>query len=132
MENSQKAETDKGAVPPTIVKAARWLFILLGAIWLVISVSSILRIDEMSANVPAAMLWIIAGLVLVNALLMFWVGWGIGRGNRLYFYFALILLAGNIFLTFTDEFGTLDFVVLVLYVILLGILIVGHSKFLPG
>ena len=130
MENSQGSDTEIEAVP-SIVRVARWLFILLGTIWLGFSVSSVLRIGEMSANVPAAMLWIIAVLMLVNAFLMFWLGWGIGRGNRLYFYFALILLAGNIFLTFTDEFGALDFVVLALYVILLVFLIVGHSKFLP-
>lgn len=130
MENRQNSDTGIEAVP-TIVKAARWLFILLGTIWLVFSASSILRIDETSAEVSAALLWVIAVLMLINAALMFWLGWGLGRGNRLYFYFALILLAGNIFLTFTDEFGAFDFAVLVLYVILLVILIVGHSRFLP-
>lgn len=131
IEGNRRSEIENGDVP-AIVKAARWIFILLGAIWLVFSVSSILRIAEASANVPAAVLWMVALLMLVNALLMFWLGWGIGRGNRLYFYFGLILLAGNIFLTFTDQFGTLDFVVLLLYVVLLVLLIVGHSKFLEN
>jgi hypothetical protein len=119
-----------GRNTPVIVITARWLFILLGTIWLVFGVFSITRIGSLSSSVPPVMLWIIAILMLVNALLFFWIGWGIGRGNRLYFYFGLILLAGNIFLTFTDEFGSFDLITLIINIVLLVLLIVGHSKFL--
>ena len=68
--------------------------------------------------------------MFINALLFIWVAWGIGRGNRLYFYFGLLLLAGNILLTFTDEFGTLDLITLVINILLLVLLIVGHRNFL--
>lgn len=115
---------------PAIVTAARLLFILLGMTWLVFGVSSIARMGNISSNVPAAVLWFIAVLMFVNALLLIWVGWGIGKGNRLYFYFGLLLLAGNIFLTFTDEFGLFDLVTLVINVLLLVLLIAGHSIFL--
>ena len=117
---------------PMMVSAARWLFILLGVIWLAFGTSSIARVGDNSGSVPSAGLWIIAILMFVNALLLFWTGWGIGRGNRLYFYFGLLILAGNIFLTFTDEFGTFDLVTLIINIVLLILLIAGHSKFLEN
>ena len=117
-------------ITPTVVSAARWLFVLLGVTWLVFGVWSITRIGNPGSSVPVAVFWIIAILMFVNALLLIWVGWGIGRGNRLYFYFGFLLLAGNIFLTFTDEFGLFDLLTLIINVVLLVLLIVGHSKFL--
>ena len=117
---------------PMMVRAARWLFILLGVIWLAFGISSIARVSDISGSVPSAVQWIIAVLMFVNALLLFWNGWGIGRGNRLYFYFGLLILAGNIFLTFTDEFGTFDLVTLIINIVLLILLIAGHSRFLEN
>ena len=117
---------------PMIVSAARWLFILLGVIWLAFGTSSIARVSDNSGSVPFTVLWIIAILMFVNALLLFWTDWGIGRGNRFYFYFGLLILAGNIFLTFTDEFGTFDLVTLIINIVLLILLIAGHSKFLEN
>ena len=48
---------------------------------------------------------------------------------RLYFYFGLLVLAGNVFLTFTDEFGTLDLITLIINVVLLVMLILGQPNF---
>ena len=117
---------------PKVVAVARGLFYLLGVIWLAFGVSSIMRMGSISSNVPLAILWIIAISMFVNALLLIWIGWGIGRGNRFYFYFGLLLLAGNIFLTFTDEFGFLDLLTLIINFVLLVLLLVGHSKFLEN
>lgn len=117
---------------PKIVAVARGLFYLLGVIWLAFGVSSIACIGDASSSVPVAVFWIIAILMFVNALLLIWVGWGIGRGSRPYFYFGLILLAGNIFLTFTDEFGVFDLITLSVNVVLLVLLILGRSKFLQN
>jgi hypothetical protein len=121
-----------GRNTPAIVITARWLFVLLGTIWLVFGVSSITRIGDLSSSVSPIVLWIIAILMFVNALLLIWIGWGLGRGSRLYFYFGLLVLAGNVFLTFTDEFGTLDLITLIINVVLLVMLILGHSKFLQN
>ncbi len=121
-----------GRNTPAIVITARWFFVLLGAIWLVFGVSSITRIGDLSSSVSPVVLWIIAILMFVNALLLIWIGWGLGRGSSLYFYFGLLVLAGNVFLTFTDEFGTLDLITLIINVVLLVMLILGHSKFLQN
>jgi len=115
---------------PTIVAATRWLFILLGMIWLVLGVWSIYRLGQVSNSVPPTIMWIVAILMFVNAALLIWISWGLGRGSKLYFYFGILLVAGNIFLTFTDEFGVLDLLTLIINVLLLLLLIAGHSRFL--
>ena len=128
-ENSDEinGEIDK---TPWVVNAARWLFILLGVIWLTFGIWSILRVGSAGGNVPAALLWIIIILMFVNALLLIWIAWGIGTGNKLYYFFGILVLAGNIFLTFTDEFGLFDLLTLIVNIILLVLLIVTRSKYL--
>ena len=126
----KRTSPDTPAKIPTIVAVTRWLFVLLGVIWLVLGVWSIARIGQVSSSVPNAVLWIIAVLMLINAALLTWIGWGIGRGSKLYFYFAVLLLAGNIFFTFTDEFGVIDLLTLIINVLLLVLLIAGHARFL--
>ena len=117
---------------PAIVTTARWLFVCLGLIWLGFGVWSITRIDNQTSNVPVALLWIVAILMFVNALFLSWVGWGIGRGNRLYFYFGLLLLAVNVFFTFTDQFGAFDLLILIINIVLMILLVAGHSKFMQN
>ncbi|MGW8226263.1 MAG: hypothetical protein ACWGOY_11045 [Anaerolineales bacterium] len=112
------------------VAAARRLFVLLGVIWLALGIWSIVRLGQVSSSVPLELLWIIAILMFINAALLTWIGWGIGRGSNLYFYFGILLVAGNIFLTFTDEFGVFDLLTLVINLLLLVLLIAGHSRFL--
>jgi hypothetical protein len=115
---------------PIIVTAARWLFVCLGLIWLGFGVWNIMRIAAQATNAPVALLWIVGILMFVNALLLCWIGWGIGRGNRLYFYFGLLLLAVNVFFTFTDQFGAFDLLTLIINLVLMVLLVAGHSKFL--
>jgi hypothetical protein len=111
------------------VRMARWLFIILGFIWLVFGSWSILRIDDSGENISSMMLIAIAALMFINAGVLLWSGWGIGRGKRWYYYFGLIVLAGNIFLTMTDEFGFLDLVVLLIAIVLFVLLVVARSNY---
>lgn len=71
-------------------------------------------------------------LMFVNAAVLIWIGWGIGKGQRLYYYFGLLVLAGNIFLTLTDEFGIFDLMALIINASLLVLLIVTRSKYLTN
>lgn len=80
-------------------------------------------------NLSSMMAAIIAMLMFVNAAVLIWIGWGIGKGQRLYYYFGLLVLAGNIILTLTDEFGIFDLVTLILAAGLLILLIVTKSKY---
>ena len=133
-EPPEKSKKQAGEIKkmPLVVSAARWLFISLGVVWLVFGAWSITRIGSASGGVPVALFWIIAILMFVNALLLIWIGWRIGRGNKLYYYFGILILAGNIFLTFTDEFGTFDLVTLIINVTLLVLLIATRAKYLEN
>jgi len=117
---------------PMVVTAARWLFVLLGVIWLVFGVWSITLTGSDSSSGPAVMFWIIAISMFKYAFLLIWIGWGIGRGNNLYYYFGLLMLAGNLFLTFADEFESFDLVTLIINIALLALLIATRAKYLEN
>ena len=53
----------------------------------------------------------------------------VGRRDRRYYIFGLIVLAGNIFLTITDEFGWFDLIVLILYISLFILLLVSRAHY---
>ena len=103
---------------------------LLGATWLAFGAWSIFRMSAASSGVSTAVLSVISILMFANGLFLIWVGWEIGRGKRLFFYVGLLMLMGNIFLTFTDEFGTFDLVTLIINILLLILLIVGRRTIL--
>ena len=130
MDNSDYDPTDDSPQIPAAVTAARWMFVLLGVIWLLFGAWSIIRMRVNGENLSSTMLAIMAMLMFVNAAVLIWIGWGIGKGQRRYYYFGLFVLAGNIFLTLTDEFGVFDLVTLVLAVGLLILLLVTRSKYL--
>ena len=137
MNNSDPTDNEKNSIQdtdqiPASVKAARWLFILLGILWLVIGTWSIMRIGSSGGNMSGTILWVIAVLMYLNSALLIWIGWRIGKGLKLYYYFGILVLSGNIFLTLTDEFGVFDLIVLVIAVGLFILLIVTRSKYLKA
>ena len=81
-------------------------------------------------NMSGTMVWVIAVLMYLNSVVLIWVGWGLGKRLKLYYYFGLLVLAGNIFLTLTDEFGVFDLILLVLAIGLFILLIATRSKYL--
>lgn len=117
---------------PALVAAARWLFILLGVIWLLFGAWSITRMSVSSGNLSSTMLGIITILMFFNAALLIWFGWRTGKGQKLYYYFGVLVLAGNIILTLTDEFGIFDLIVLILVIGLMVLLIFTRSMYLTN
>jgi len=108
---------------------AKSLLYLDAAIWLVFGIASLIRLANHSSAGWLTLL-IVAALLFVNCGAMLIAAWGIGRRWRPFYYFALLLLAGNIILTFTDQFGWFDFITLLLDCALLGILILQRKAFL--
>lgn len=106
-----------------VLRAAQVLFTLNAAIWLVFGLVSIYRIVSRSQDRTLTP-WIIAIFMFGNAAAMLLSGVLIARLTRLGYYFALAVLAVNILLTFTDEFGTLDLITLLIDLILLALLLV--------
>ncbi len=129
LDPKKSSSSEESVQIPASVRAARWMFVLLGAIWLVFGTWSVLSMSGSGASLSGTMLWLIAIFMFVNSALLIWIGWGIGKGLNLYYYFGLLALAANIFLTLTDEFGFFDLIVLIIAVSLFVLLIVTRAKY---
>ena len=116
---------------PTSVKAAQVLLFILGAIWILFGVASLISLVNSSTN-PTVTLWVVAILMFGNAGALLVIGWGIGKQKRLFFSLGIIVLAANIFLTVTDEFGIFDLITLIIDLVLLILLFVTRSRYLTA
>jgi hypothetical protein len=112
------------------MKAMRWaqgLFFLNAAIWLVLGIVSLVRLGGSETGAVTALVVVVlmfgnAGAMALSGALL--------PGRRLLFYlFALVLLAVNIALTFTDQVGTLDWITFAVDLVLVGILIAAREQF---
>ncbi|MCB9418438.1 MAG: hypothetical protein H6667_01425 [Ardenticatenaceae bacterium] len=110
------------------VKITQAIFGLNAAIWLIIGIGTLVRMSQTSTN-QAIVLWVIAILIFGNAGAMLFSVWLIGQRKRLFYLAALAVLLVNIILTFTDQFGLLDFLTLIIDLILLGIMLVKRQAF---
>jgi lysylphosphatidylglycerol synthetase-like protein (DUF2156 family) len=70
---------------------------------------------------PAAA--VMAALMLGNAAALALAGWWLGRRSRLAWLFALAVLLANTVLTFADQMGVWDWLVLALEVVMLALLV---------
>ena len=130
-ENKGKSQNNYQLEGKISMFVARWGFVILGVIWFVFGVYSLIRITGGSTSL-SNFGWIIAGLMFVNGAVLIWIGWGLREARRLYFYLALLVLVGNILLTITDDFGIFDLVTLIIAISLLILLLVTRSKYLSA
>jgi hypothetical protein len=107
------------------VYSARILLALNGLIWLLLAVLTLLRRD----GAPPGLV-IIAVLMVANAGAMLLAAWFVTRG-RIFYFLTLALLLVNVLLTFTDQFGLLDLLTLLVDLFLLTILLLRWHHFLP-
>jgi hypothetical protein len=115
------------------MKAMRWaqgLFFLNAAIWLVFGIASVVRLAGNAGQGVTAV--VIAILMFGNAGSMALSGALLGKRRMLFHLFALAVLAANVVLTFTDQFGAFDLITLIIDLVLLGILIVGRKQLIEG
>jgi hypothetical protein len=115
---------------PASVKAAQALFFIIGAIWLAFGAATLVKMG--SSTNPTITLWIVVLLMFGNAGVLLLLSWGIGRQKKLFFYLGIIVLAANIFLTVTDEFGIFDLITLIIDLVLLILLFVTRSRYLTA
>ena len=109
--------------------AAQILFFILAAIWLLFGILSLIRMAN-DATDQTITLWVVAVLVVANAGAMLVAGLGLGSGHRLFYYFALVLLAANLVLTVTDQFGIFDLATLLIDAAVLVLLLVTRKRYL--
>lgn len=107
-------------------RIAQWLFALNTLVWLALGAATLVRMND---RLPRAGVWLIAALMAGNAAAMAICAWGLGWRLRLFDFFALLVLAINILLTFTDQFGYLDLLTLlldlVLFILVIALLFSG-------
>jgi hypothetical protein len=108
----------------TSVLAARVLFAVNAAFWIVLGLLALLRVADRTS-----MIWLLAFLMFANAGVMLWLSWALGKQRRLFYYLAIAVLAVNILLSVTDEFGFIDLVALLIDAVLLVVLIASRSQY---
>jgi hypothetical protein len=113
-----------------VVTAVQALFVLNAVIWIFLGALYLWQFSSDSGGLSYAD-WIVAGLMFANALAMLLLALIIGKRRRIYYFLALAVLAVNILLTVTDEFGLLDLVVLLLGLAILVLLVGGRRRYLP-
>jgi uncharacterized membrane protein (DUF2068 family) len=110
---------------------AQRLFFLNTAIWLVLGYAYLLRLSR-AGTAPQSTMLVIAVLMFGNSVAMLLVGWGLGRRNHWLYYFALAVLAINILLTFTDQFGILDLITLLVDIGIVVLLVLNIRHYHQG
>ncbi len=109
----------------------RTLFFLYAALWLVFAALTLLRLLPGGPDqAPAA--GILAALMLGDAAALAVAGWGLGRRSRLAWFFALAVLLANTVLTFADQMGVWDWLVLALEVVMLALLVSVARSYVGG
>ncbi len=106
------------------MRLAQALFFLNAAIWLLFGVWSVLRLSAATSG-HALTAVVVAILMFGNAAAMLWSGVTIAKRQKRFYALALAVLLVNIVLTFTDQFGLLDLLTLLLDLVLLGVLLAG-------
>ena len=111
------------------VRLACRLFYVNTGIWLTLAAVTLTRPLNLDAS-PPEVRWIIALLMLGNAVATFVAGFGVGRNSRLFWYVGMGVLIVNLVLTVTDQVGLLDLVVLIVDLILLAAMIQAGRRIL--
>lgn len=111
-----------------LVHLARILFIANTLVWLLLGVVSLTRV---AGNGTGQMLTMVGIAILMfgNAAAMLVCGVGLGTRQRRFYFLALAVLAVNIILSITDQFGLLDLLTLLLDVALLGLLVWDRKSY---
>jgi len=114
-----------------IINLVRFGFYLIALFWVVLGFNSLIRIQNHPANQPQISL-VIAILMFANAAALLICGLGIASGKSWFYLLAIAVLAVNILLTVTDQFGIIDLLTLLLDLSLLTLLLVKRNLFLPS
>ena len=117
----------------TIHPAARWawfLSLLTALIWIVVAVSYGLRAWQSQPDNPLIR-WTVALVMLGIAAGAVWLGNGLHKQRKLFYYLSLAFLGANVVPPIFDDFGLAD-LIYVLYVITLLVLLILVRKTFTG
>jgi L-asparagine transporter-like permease len=111
-----------------LIKAAQALFYLNAMIWFAFGLATLIRIGN-GNNAHRLAALILTLFMLANVAAMLVSGWGLGTRNKWLYLLAIAVILVNIILTFTDQFGLLDFLTLVVDVVILVLLIAIRGRY---
>ncbi len=107
-----------------LVSISQGIFLLLALIWTILAILSLKRPPS---GMTAGHTWLLVGLMAGNVLALLFSAWGIGRGGRWLYRFAVVVVGVNLILSLTDEFGLLDLLSLLLDSLLLLLLLAARQ-----
>ncbi|WP_420644518.1 hypothetical protein [Candidatus Leptofilum sp.] len=110
-----------------LIQFSKWLFWLNAAVWLALAIWTMTAFFNNGARDTLTFL-IIGILMLGNAAAFLWCSRAVQKQATWYRFAIMAILAVNILLTFTDQFGLFDFLTLLLDLILLGLVLVLHRQ----
>ena len=102
----------------TTRQTTRILFYINALIWTVFGVYTLIRMS--GSAVPMIVIGI---LMFGNAFALFLSGLLLGNPRKIFIFFGTAVLAVNILLTFTDQFGLIDMLTLIFDLIIFGFLV---------
>jgi hypothetical protein len=115
MENNQNS---------IMLKLTQALFFANAILWFLFGIMSLIRVIEVSSGIR----WILTIMMIANAAILIWFGVTIAEGRSQVFFLAIVYTALNVVLSITDQFGWVDFLVLLLNLCLLGLLFVTRHQ----
>jgi hypothetical protein len=107
-----------------MLKLTQALFFVNAAIWFLFGAMNLVRVMETGSAVR----WILTAMMIVNAAILVWFGVDITDEQTQLFPVAILYTALNAVLSITDQFGWIDFLVLLLNLCLLGLLFVIRHR----
>lgn len=122
MSKPDLAEKTINSNKPLVLRIAQGLFLLNALIWTALGITSVLR--AAGSQGQALTPWVVALLMFPNAIAMLVCGLGIGTRRSLFYILALAVLAVNILLTLTDQFGLLDLITLVIDLVIFVLIVI--------
>ena len=108
----------------TMLKLTQVLFFANAIVWFLFGVMGLIRVIEAGSMLR----WILAIMMMANAAVMLWFGVTIVDGQAQVFFLAILYTALNAVLSITDQFGWVDFLILLLNLCLLGLLFVTRHR----
>jgi hypothetical protein len=108
----------------TMLKLTQALFFTNAAIWFLFGAMNLFRVIE----VGSALRWVLTIVMIANAAILLWFGVEIADGRMQLFPLAIVYTALNAVLSLTDQFGWVDFLILLLNLCLLGLLFVTRHR----
>lgn len=108
----------------TLLKTTQATFFLNALVWLIFGAMSF----SLAFNGAGNWRFVLSALMLINASIFVGFGFLIRKGQPWMFFVGILYVALNVVLSITDQFGWIDFFIMLLNMVLLGLLFVTRQR----